>query len=232
LATDSTAPLSPSSVLRALYPIGFPSGKGPINVYYTGVSGLRELYVGYWFKPSNPWQGDTSTFNKMHFFMSQNAGSSGGWNQVIDMHGDVNGPFDFSVYFPNTSASNGHLGTVHCDPVGSCQIWPNVNHVQAKLGQWQRIEHYMKMSTSLTSRDGIIRWWVDGVLVGNYTNVNYPQNPLGEFQFAPTFGGNGGPPKNEVDYFYYDHVHLSSSSGGGPKSDLTPPAVPVGLKLN
>jgi hypothetical protein len=29
------------------------------------------------------------------------------------------------------------------------------------------------------------------------------------FQFSPTWGGNEGDVKNETDYYWYDHVHLS-----------------------
>ena len=47
--------------------------------------------------------------------------------------------------------------------------------------------------------DGIIRWWMDGVLVGNYTNVKFPNdNGFVEYQISPTWGGNTGDIKTET----------------------------------
>ena len=46
--------------------------------------------------------------------------------------------------------------------------------------------------------DGIIRWWMDGVLVGDYTNVKFPNdNGFVEYQISPTWGGNTGDVKTE-----------------------------------
>ncbi len=53
-----------------------------------------------------------------------------------------------------------------------------------------------------------MKWWLDGVLQGNFTNVNYPADAFDEFKFAPTWGGTGGT-KNEQDYFWFDHVRIT-----------------------
>jgi hypothetical protein len=41
------------------------------------------------------------------------------------------------------------------------------------VGAWTKLEAYVKASTTSTSRDGIVRWWVNGVPAGSYTNLNY-----------------------------------------------------------
>jgi len=55
------------------------------------------------------------------------------------------------------------------------------------------------------SGDGIIRWWVDDVLNGNYTTVSYPNaGGFSQFEFAPT--------RQRVtteQYMYVDHSHVS-----------------------
>ena len=68
------------------------------------------------------------------------------------------------------------------------------------LGQWHQVEWWAKQS-------GGLRWWVDGVLNGNYS-FSY-SGPFTMFQFSPTFGGNVGATKTETDYYWFDHVHLS-----------------------
>jgi len=53
-----------------------------------------------------------------------------------------------------------------------------------------------------------VRWWMDGVLVGNYTDAQFPGDAgFAEFQLSPTFGGTG-PAKTENDYYWVDHVHV------------------------
>ena len=56
------------------------------------------------------------------------------------------------------------------------------------------------------ANDGIIRWWVNGVLNGDYRNVPYPAiRGFVEFQHAPTLQN---PPPAE-QYMYIDHTHVS-----------------------
>jgi hypothetical protein len=63
-------------------------------------------------------------------------------------------------------------------------------------------------NTTSDPPNGICRWWLDGQLIGDYTNVRYPSDPLFVYKVAPVFGGNGRP-KTETDYYWYDHIHLS-----------------------
>jgi hypothetical protein len=209
IVSDPSAPLSPSSVAQQTYPVGFTGGVGPNNYYFPLSGGVRELYAGYWWKPSNPWQGHVSNGNKIHFFVSY------GWNQVVEMYGPVNGPWSVAIYFPNSTVDNSHLVPSFGDPIGTRHIFPNVKDLKVALGQWHRIEHYVKLSSTATSRDGIIRWWVNGELLGNFTNVNYPQAQIVEFQFAPTWGGTGDT-KKQTDYFQWDHVRISRPGSSAP----------------
>jgi hypothetical protein len=51
----------------------------------------------------------------------------------------------------------------------------------------------------------VLRWWVDGVLNGEHTNVHYPEAYFLEMQLAPTvqFGGD------LTRHMYFDHVYVS-----------------------
>ena len=93
------------------------------------------------------------------------------------------------------------------------RLFPNVTTTPVALGAWHRIEWYTKYSTTATSHDGITKWWMDGVLQGLWTDLQMPGNSPGfdQFEFAPTWGGVGNPPKTETDFFWYDHAHLSKA---------------------
>jgi hypothetical protein len=86
---------------------------------------------------------------------------------------------------------------------------PNVTQSPVTLGVWHKLEWHIKYATISGGSDGIVEWWMDGILQGRYTNVRTP-NDAGfiEYQFSPTWGGEGGL-KTENDYFMFDSVHLS-----------------------
>src|SRR5207244_12265780 len=88
-------------------------------------------------------------------------------------------------------------GEVHCVPEYPGDFrWraPNVNTTTVSLGVWHRIEWYTNVAT------GTMKFWLDGVLQGSYTDV---RNPLAfdMFQFSPTWGGNIGAIKHETDHY-------------------------------
>jgi hypothetical protein len=221
VVTDNSAQGSPNSVVQYTYQQGFVGGIAAAKHYMPLGNSLKELFVGYWWKPSAAWQGHISNGNKINFLMAANRA-----NLVIEMYGPPSGPFGLSVYLPFFT-SNGHLPNSYGDNPGTRHLFGN--NVKVQLGTWHRVELYVKHSTTPTSRDGIIRWWMDGVLCGNYTTVNYSPDPWVEFQFSPTWGGVGDV-KSKTDYFWYDHVHISAPSGGSTVSDQ-PPGPPTAPRI-
>ena len=93
---------------------------------------------------------------------------------------------------------------------------------------------YMKASTTATSRDGILRWWINGVLGGNYTNLNYAPSGLTEWQWNNTWdGAQDMGTSNTVDWEHWlDHVHISIPNCPANcvelPPDLTPPSQVTG----
>ena len=188
IVRDGTARWSPPNVLHFFYPIGFPTGVAPATVYYD-MAATKELYAVFWWKASNPWQ-DNAAGNKIAFMFAQ----SGDGQMFIMMNG---------VGAPR------HLVVTTEFPGDNRNLWPNVSNPDVTLGVWHRIEWSAKYSTTGSSRDGIVQWWLDGVRVGSYTDVQLPGDAgFLDFQFSPTFGGTG-PVKTENDYYWVDHVHLS-----------------------
>ena len=78
-------------------------------------------------------------------------------------------------------------------------------------GVWHRWEMVLRLNT-LGVTDGVLRWWVDGTLIMDYSDVTYitPGNTLGfyTFKFWPYWGGIGGS-KTRDDYMQVDHIYIS-----------------------
>ncbi len=79
-------------------------------------------------------------------------------------------------------------------------------------------------STCPTCKNGTVKWWIDGVLQGSYTNLNYGDGIVNEWQINHTWDSSlavqCGPPTNPANpkgrdctkdqIHYFDHVVLAS----------------------
>jgi hypothetical protein len=178
--TDSTAPFSSPYVVQFTYPTGMRDGSAPGTIYWDSLNSAA-VYIGWWWKPSKPWQTDRSGTNKIAFLFIW------GKTMFISMH-------NYGSHY-GLQVEDEYGNTVNYDP--------NVTTTPITLGQWHRIEWYVNAGSG-----GLMKWWLDGALQGSYANTNFPGN-FTMFQFSPTWGGNGGDVKTETDYYWYDHVHLS-----------------------
>src|SRR5439155_18303055 len=130
------------------YPAGFVGGSAPGTMYYAGLNGSRDLYVGYWWKPSNPWQGHYTNVNKISFLFAGDGGS-GKLSEAI-MYGAPGGPYKLRIILEfYTSDSHGS---------GSRWLTPNASNDNVVLGQWHKIEIHYRHSSSTTSQDGVVQW--------------------------------------------------------------------------
>jgi uncharacterized protein YjdB len=182
--SDATAPFSSPYVAQFNYLTGYSSGGYEPAVMYKNVGNVSEIYIGFWWKVSNPWQGHLAGVNKIVF---QFLGGGGGGGQVYLAM------WNNRVLRLTTELSTGP----------NANFDPNVNTTLVTLGVWHRVEMRLRKSPSLA------QWWLDGVLQGSYTNISWPSNSMDEFQIAPTWGGVGGSNKTENDYYWFDQVHLS-----------------------
>jgi hypothetical protein len=194
LSLDPGAPLSPTPVYQIKYPVGFPESSAPSTVEYRFDRGPTEMYWAFWWKPSSPFQSHRSGVNKLAFI----------WSSTHPDH----------IYFdlgPNPwrirAMNNLHDGG---GPLAGDRLEPNVNTTVITLGEWHRIEIYVKYSTG-SDADGVIKWWVDGVLNGSFSNLKMVQDGgFSHVAFSPTYGGAGaGDVKTQDDYYWFDHVRIS-----------------------
>jgi hypothetical protein len=190
--TDATTPRGPSGLLQFTYAVGFPPGYEPGVVFYNPATPVRETYFGFWWMPSNPWQSHPSGVNKIAFLFQRASGA--GPICIIMFHDGTN----YTIQVVPEFASD------------TRRLPPNMTATPVVLGAWHRIEWYVRHSTSATSRDGVTKWWLDGVLQGVYSDLQMPPD-VGfiEYQLAPTWGGLGGGNKAQTDAYWYERAHIS-----------------------
>jgi hypothetical protein len=204
VVADAGAPFSAPNVGQWRYPVGFAGGNAPATMFHPLPPAFTEGFVGVWWKPSRPWQGHPSGVNKIYFLLGGSCG-----NLIPVMYGPPGGPYQLRV----------------APEWGSNWSWltPNVNAVPIALGAWHRIELYFKYNTP-GSANGVVRWWMDGAVIGDYANVSFPGDGcFSEFQFSPTWGGVGDA-KTETDYFWFDHVMISYPTAAAAAA-TRPPAM-------
>jgi hypothetical protein len=189
IVSDSSAPESASSVLRMIFTTDMDRDSEP-GVHWMGLpSRPREIFTGWWMKLSSNWKASPAGGGKIAFLWSTN-----GQGQVYANIGGSGAPHRINI--------NTEWG-----PYGQ-KFWePNVRTTSVSYNQWYRVEWYVRWESRPGAGDGIMRWWVNGVLNGDHRNVRFPDNAgFEQFEFAPTLQN---PPPNE-QYMYVDHTYVSA----------------------
>lgn len=203
---------------------------------------LNNLYVCLRFQMAPGYVGQ-QTANKLFFVAAQDwpFGRQGG-NGFFGLNGSgypsSNG---YRLYFGHNS---GNLDNSHvcAQDLGLGGCFPNVAQTSMFPGNWYTVEVRAISSTSSTSRNGVMQWWIDGALNGNFTNLNYIDGTINQFQINHTWDGGGavqcGPPTNpanalgrdcRVDQIYYFDELVVAAGGASnpppppPPTDTTPP---------
>lgn len=198
IITDGTAPLSPSNVLQINYPLGFAQGGGPVNFFFDiqqpigTLHTFDELFVGFWLKVSNPWDGDAANINKIMFITMDQTQEA-----VVLEFGGATGSFRLPPFAPQ-------IVVEFPSTMGTVVLLASSGGTTMTLGAWHRWEVYIKHST------GVLNVWMGGTLVFSSTTITYPGAGVGGFKFAPTWGGSGsGTTKAEDDFYWIDHTYAS-----------------------
>lgn len=222
IVSDGTAQLSASNVLKSTLYAGNSTGGMQLNYAMPNI--YREMYVGLMWRTNPEFQGRAAG-NKTFFMRGPD--SIG----VFVIQGGLASGSGPLVWSHNSGAlNNSHT----CSADLGLLCYPNVSNGIVQRGVWTKIEAYMKASTSNTSRDGIVRWWINGVLAGNYTNINYAGAGLNEWIWTETWDGCGGNicdlgKVNTANWEHYvDHLHISIPNGTGSTDNPPgPPASPA-----
>ncbi len=218
---DASAPVSASGVLQSRMAALEIYGGMQIGITFPQTS--REMFVGLMWRTNSAFSGRSAN-DKMFFVRGP---VTNGYFGMKSCSGCPQRQFGWSH-----NASN--LDNTHTCGDSGLWCYPNVGTPAITIGQWTKIEVYMKSSTTLTSRDGVLRWWINGVLAGNYTNINHAPSGLNDWTWTETWDGCGGNAGcdlgrlNSTEWSHFiDHLHISIP-GGGNSTDQPPgpPAAP------
>jgi hypothetical protein len=205
--TDVTAPVSPSKVFQTEFSNGLTSNSEPDAQFMGwGAPEQREIYYSEWIKfVGSDWQmgGDGI---KLTLF---GVGQPGGDNEFIIFpkgKGDRNPPGRYSSF------------NLQCRQQGAVtrNINQNVNMSELILvGQWQHFE-MVAVLNDLGSTNGILKLWIDGNLVFDYSDITYITTSQSythgfqSWQHHMTWNnGVSGDSKSGNDYIQFDHLYLS-----------------------
>ncbi len=226
-ALDATAPLSPGNVLDSFMATNSVTGSGQWGV---ALPDAKELYIGTWWSTNADFQGYSNNQNKMLFARRPEID-----NNFLVWQGYPGQPKTLKWYGQMTYDNCGYAGTFGmCYSRGDGTGWfePNTgaNATIAAGSGWHRIEIYLKTSTTKTSRDGIVRWWLDGAMVGNYSGVNLSPGGLQDFQINHAWDGSGSCATRDCSkswHHYWDHLRISIGQGASAADQPAgPPAAP------
>lgn len=197
----------------------YPSLTGGLEMIYPAPNKgeekpYREIYAGMRWRTNSGFEGNRPNGNKLFFLRAMNWTLGGTrTNGCWLMHGQAN-TFPHKIIF---SHNTGGLDNSHaCALDLGLTCYPNVTTTPIYPGQWYTMEAYVKASTCPTCRDGIVRWWVNGQLNGDYRNLNYGTNVVNEWVWAQTWDGSpqGNPCCATRDWHHYiDHLIIKAPSG-------------------
>jgi hypothetical protein len=220
IVSDPTAPLSPNNVLEARRLSGSTGGSDSAFQF----SAKDDLYVGFYWKPSNPFTGWAQGQNKIALLQSPAGG-----HVYILMNGAQNsGSFSLGAQLDYGDVDNGHLPNSDGDSPGARNIYPGEGNSKVTLGEWHRVEIYMKKSTKPSDQNGVFQMWVNGSRIINHTKVNYPSGFT--MVWMTQIWDSGIPLTGGAEYHWYDHTRISTGGTGG--SNPSAPQVPRNLKVN
>jgi len=199
--SDPSAPVSgPGISVDTLQP--FAKTGGSQRSYLFG-NNYNEVYMGMMVRTNPEFEGRI-VGNKMWFLRGPD--SNGVWLLASESRLKPGGSV---IFGHNTGGGLDNSHTCAADLGLIC--YANAGGGYLTKGQWTKLEAYVKKSTTNTSRDGIVRWWINGQLAGNYENMNYAGAGLNEWVWTETWDGAGdmGTSNTVTWNWYFDHLYLS-----------------------
>jgi hypothetical protein len=198
IVDDASAPRSASKVMRVEYPSGWSAGYSTIDMEKSTGRHTKN-FLSFYIKFSSNFQGENSSTNKLFFNWIHNNPAV-----FLSAEGRGSGSLRPTVRLQNM-------------PGGESReyLYPNVvPSVELNRGQWHHWEVLFEANTP-GSKNGRVTWWIDGVKVGEYTDIMYSGSGQGNLwellELSPIWGGVAGRVESTMD-FTLDHVYLSGSN--------------------
>lgn len=203
-APDLTGRRSPGGVIEYVYNIGHSDQQGSPGFggkrFLDG--GRKEIYLSLWLFIQRPWQYHGTGVNKI-FFVGSNEQANSNAEIVCTVLGasEANSQFRCGVQGPlnvGAGTSSGYYTANRATPGFSLDAW---HHVEVQF-----------IGNTGGAPNGTMRWWIDGTMVGEHTNVLF--NTVGDATFDattlnPNWGGNMQSLKTQRDVIKFDHYYFS-----------------------
>ena len=154
LTTDPTAPFTCCDVGQKIFPVGSVGGGGIALSRSISSAGAEEIYLAVWMKVSDNFRNHSSGITKVFY-----AFSAGKPKMILSARG------------PNLELSS----LLRYAPGNTPYLSPNVGdrtNAQLQRGEWHLVEYVIRSSSSPGVPDGSKQWWLDGVLVGDYSGLD------------------------------------------------------------
>jgi hypothetical protein len=197
IATDASAPQSPSNTLHFNYPAGFAGGSSAANTE-TSVGSYRVFYFCYWIKHSSNWQGHVTGISKHGYVWMGNNPLF-----VYEAEGAGSNPLYTRM------ALQGVVAQPNSDGWYGQNLVPSATFTR---GQWDLVEILLTGNTSGTA-DGAMDVYLDGVHVSHWTGIQYSSGTTAWnlFRIYPVWGGIGDV-VNAAQYQAWDQVYMSGKN--------------------
>ena len=173
------------SALQFTFPVGFTGGQAPA-IEYVDFAGVTHFYSSVSWQANANWQGNSSDVNKLQFVQLD----GGGGEAYVAFYGPPGGPYDLRVALEFVNGDKRDF------------LLPNVSQTAVTMGQWHQIEWQLEYNTTSAPANGTVKWWMDGQLIGQYSDVLFPTAKIVEYQISPTWGGISDV-KKQTDYFWF-----------------------------
>jgi len=174
IVSDPAGPVSPPSAIQAT--LNLATFFGNMEWFWWDSQADAALFVGHTLTISPTYGVSLVGCSKFNFVRSFNQAFGAITNGTFLFCGD--GPTKQVRFSHNTQGlNNAHI----CggDAIGN-MCFPNVGPSTFQRGTPMKFEACIEASTCPTCRDGVLKWWVDGVLAGSYTTLNYGGNNVNE----------------------------------------------------
>ncbi len=230
---DGSEPGSPSGYLDSILPysgtcIGPPPlacavGGGQIGYIDNKVD--REMFVGLTFRVNANYT--CSSVGKSKTFFMRTMDNPSGFQQTNGVFLIEGCGTTKSWIFSHNSSQNDNTHICALDLGLAC--YPNVGSGSFAVNTWVRIEVCMRSSDSISSRNGVLKFWMNGNPVMSYTNLNYGSGNVNEFVQNETWDGYGnGQGFTAEARQQFGHVYISAPpSGGCAATGGGPPPLPI-----
>lgn len=193
IVQDLTGSISPPGALRATYNAGFEAGTAPFSLEHS-LPSSKQLFYSLTFKHSTNYQAEASGTNKLGF---------------IWIHGNP------SVFLSTEGSGSGNMvATMRLQNVNDSREYlrPNLGRSGiVQRGVWHTWEVELISNTNGQS-NGTVRFWLDGVMIGLYTDVQFStasqSNSWDLSNIFPIWGGVGGRVSNTMT-IDFDHIYIS-----------------------